>query len=494
MPSPIRYRTGKRMPHRRRKMLVPPPATAPNPWLPIPTLPPRPSLLAPGTVVILPTAATSPARLTRCLQALRRAADATTRVVLVVCPATGGAAATAERGLTSSGLAGEVLALPGPFNYVRSMNAGLRRWRGEGAALFLNDDAYFVENRALAQLRETLQAHGWAAVGPWLRSTYTRAGESADRTSGACELREPIVGACVLWDCAWLRRLPLDERFGEGYGHDESDLHLRARRLGARWGREDRVLVEHETHATFGPIDFQGELYQRNVALWNSLYPGVGSWGQGAAWEPTPGMQVVIAGHNAGPWLERCFESVEAAMQGQRWVLALYDDASTDHTGSRMTKHQATSTADQVVLGSGEKARNAAQAKNRALQLLAPYRSDYPAVLLMDADDVMLPHRPRLAWEAVRNGRPAVFGDYQLSPSGYVMAARAELQTAESGGLSPCTTCFHASSSPQIASCFARRWMPMRTPTCSSGGRQPASSCSRSLVCWCINTTCGRVR
>lgn len=100
-----------------------------------------------------------------------------------------------------------------------------------------------------------------------------------------------------------------------------------------------------------------------------------------------PGIQVIITGHNVEPWLKRCLESVEASLSGTRWALILTDDGSTDRTWEIMGAHR--SRAETLRRRRLPKAANAGQAKNRAIQLGLPLRKEYPAILLMDADDVM---------------------------------------------------------------------------------------------------------
>jgi glycosyltransferase involved in cell wall biosynthesis len=111
---------------------------------------------------------------------------------------------------------------------------------------------------------------------------------------------------------------------------------------------------------------------------------GANPWGRN---DRLPGIQVVITGHHVEPWLERCLASVEAALQGCRWLLVLADDASADRTWEIIQAH--TSHADQIYRKRFSKARNAGQAKNRALRLGLSRRKQYPAILFMDADDVM---------------------------------------------------------------------------------------------------------
>lgn len=133
---------------------------------------------------------------------------------------------------------------------------------------------------------------------------------------------------------------------------------------------------------------------------------GANPWGHCRS---LPGIQVVITGYNVEPWLERCLESVEAALAGTRWALLLADDASTDRTWELIRAHR--SHAEVVRRQRFPKAANAGQAKNRALGLGLSLRKAYPAILFMDADDVMPRERvTHLLRGAVEGAHPLVHG------------------------------------------------------------------------------------
>lgn len=158
---------------------------------------------------------------------------------------------------------------------------------------------------------------------------------------------------------------------------------------------------------------------------------GANPWGRN---DRLPPIQVVITGHNVEPWLQRCLDSVEEALQGCRWLLCLADDGSTDRTWEIIQAH--ISHAEHVQRKRFRKARNAGQAKNRALQLGLPFREQYPALLFMDADDVMPRTRVtyllqaavegahRLAHGALRFNAAVPGSDtVQGVPEGYIMPA-----------------------------------------------------------------------
>ncbi len=424
-----------------------------NPWLPWC----EPSEGAPvpdsgGVLAVIPTAGTDAERLKRCLGSLRLAAgNRKVRPVVVVCPLTNGKPIL--NALRAVDGCGEVLPLPSGFSYPRSVNTGIRLRRpDEGYVLLLNDDAFFTGEGDLDRLIGTMREWRWGCIGPWFRGSDT-AHLEAGRLDGPRRMVEPVVGACALWDAAWLERVgPFDEAFGLGYGHDESDQTLRTRRLGMVWGRNERVIVEHEPHTSFGAeaVRTETEFYQRNLRTWREKWgPHVGNWGGGAEWEPLPGVQVVVAGHNVAPWLERCLKSVEAALDGFRWVLIYADDASSDGSADIASAH--VSGADRFCrVRWRDKAATAGKAKNRALSIAVELRERYPAICLMDADDIMSPDRVRhLLWQAVDGGHLCVHGAFRYvgGPNdGKGIGPNAEQQRG--AWLSPCSTIFHGSLLP----------------------------------------------
>ena len=411
-----------------------------NPW--VPWVEPLLSLAPPsrGSVLaIIPTAGRDLARLQRCLGALHQASTGVrTRILLVVCP---GEAADpgAER------LGHQVLYLSGPFNYPRSINAGLAHRHDERFALLLNDDCE-LEAGALAQLRETLSTRRWCAVGPQVKRMQ---GE----TGGVLRQSEPLSGCCVLWDFRWLDRVGrFDEQFGLGYGFDESDQHLRALRMGALWGTDGRVAAVHEGSATFGKDVRTSAAWHENRERWRAKHPHADYWGGSPHWDPLPGISVVMAGYNVRPWLERALRSVGAALAGQRWGLAYADDGSTDGSWELAQRVATRLGADWLELERFGKARGVGGAKNRALKLAQPHFAAYPAIFPMDADDVMRRERgAELLWRVRDGGHRLAHGAWLASGEATWRGAL-EVPTFRQqryGGWSPCTAVLHASLIPE---------------------------------------------
>ncbi len=424
-----------------------------NPWLPwVETVRPTPVRDRGGVLAIIPTAGRDAQRLARCLHSLERAATGLDlHVVMVVCPPTPAALRTVNKIARPRA---EIIALPGRFNYCRSINEGLRHRRAQDTgALFLNDDVTFAAPGDLIRLKKTLQAEHWACVGPHIKGWHAEHSK-VPRAAGAIRTNEPVVGACALWDLRWLDRVGrLDEEFGKGWGMDEADLGLRVVRHGGRFGRQDAVEVEHLQHATFGAdyTHYDGPAHTRNYRYFKSKYGwSVDGWGGSHHWAPLPGVQVSISAHNAARWFERCLDSVERALDGFRWVLVIGDDGSQDGT-FEITRHhcEKRTSADACVFKRFTKpAGHVDRAKNRVIRLGAPFRQHYPAMCLMDADDEMGLNRVRhLLWRARDGGHWAVMGDHQrIIPAGNGHQHRlfkASRSSQLKGGFGPWATIFH---------------------------------------------------
>lgn len=408
-------------------------------------------------LVVIPTAGSDTVRLQKCLSALRRASNnVSVHPVVVVAPATKQSTNSVRKAI---GAEATVLSLP-TFNYPNSINYGIQQRTNEEYVLLLNDDCFFTQEHSLQQLISTLEANQWACIGPWVENEKRDDGIHlhATRGYGATPLTEPVPGMCVLWDSAWLQRVgEFDTQFGEGYGCDEADYTLRARNKGARWGRDDSVVVHHLHHATFGSdAHISSEKHQHNLALWRTKYPGIDSWGKGIHWQPLPGIHVAMAGHNVSPWIERALQSIETSLDGYRWILTYADDSSTDNSLQKVLKHQ--TSAQHKIVRSFPKARGAAEAKNRAIGMGRPFADEYPILCLMDSDDVMLPARIQLLLPYMHDHQcPVVFGDYLCTNAlGETRTFPAQASIQETGvRLHPCSTLIDWSLVPKNDALFS---------------------------------------
>ncbi|MCU7521612.1 MAG: glycosyltransferase [Ignavibacteria bacterium] len=429
-----------------------------NPWLPWIDYGVKPSQQRGSILAIIPTTAKNKERLQRCLAALKNAANGVDlRIMLVVCPNTPEALQTAREVDTNAA----IISLDPPFNFCRSINTAISEMRAdEGYALLLNDDCFFTGTQDLKKLLDTLTQNGWACVGPWLDNRIKTEPDS-NRTYQARRVNSPIPGTCVLWDRYWLKRVgQFDLAFGKGWGLDESDYSMRCLRLGGVWGRDESVLAIHEDHQSFGDhyANINSPAYHISLTAWREKYHMDATWGGDPWWNPLPGIHVAIAGNNVAPWIERCLDSVERAMAGYRWILTYADDASTDNSVELVKRHA--SSADHVGIMTFPKAANAGQAKNRAIFMGQLFRDRYPALMLMDADDVMGVDRVHhTLWRARDGGNLMVHGAFthignkippDLSPIVQPQMIDQQLQ----GWIHPCSTVIHASLIPQDGKLF----------------------------------------
>lgn len=137
-------------------------------------------------------------------------------------------------------------------------------------------------------------------------------------------------------------------------------------------------------------------------------------------WE-NQGIQVVITAHNTSEYLERCLGSVSNSLQGRKWILVFSDDGSSDDT---YEKTDFLSKDFNRFIIKNQKAKNYAQAANRALELSFQFKEEYPAIMIMDSDDEMLPGRAALVDYLARNNEIFVFGDYYLEKGGSLIEVR----------------------------------------------------------------------
>ena len=128
--------------------------------------------------------------------------------------------------------------------------------------------------------------------------------------------------------------------------------------------------------------------------------------------EANVGIQVLISSHNCEEYLEDCFNSIEIAFNGYKWMMVFCDDASADNTESVVNTYKTTTSADNIVYQKFEKASIVGKAKNRACLLSRAYKDDYPVICFMDSDDTMGAQRISGLLPELSEDYPIVFGDF----------------------------------------------------------------------------------
>lgn len=307
-----------------------------NPWLPWVDTIKLPSAQDEGNIlVIIPTAGNDLKRLKRCLDSLNLAAEKEKiHIVIVISPIT----KQKEKNVKKlCGNYAEIVSLKGTFNYCHSINEGLsRKHLQDKCVLFLNDDVTFTKRGDLSLLKKTLREQRWACIGPYINynpfqhdSTWPKEKSSLGipRAPGAIRTNLPVSGSCILWDIEWLNRIgKLDEEFGVGWGMDEADLCIRAVRLGARYGHQDVVAINHIMHATFESkyTKYTGPAHMRSLNYFKKKYgKEVEEWGRSHHWWPLSGIQVIISACEDPKQFKRCLDNVERDLRGFRWILLI---------------------------------------------------------------------------------------------------------------------------------------------------------------------------
>ena len=127
------------------------------------------------------------------------------------------------------------------------------------------------------------------------------------------------------------------------------------------------------------------------------------------------GIQVLITSKNCAEYLNECFASIEAAMVGYKWMMIFCDDVSTDNTEAIINNYKTTTTADQIVYAKYETPSiSIGAAKNRTCLLSLNYKTEYPVLCFMDADDKMGEERISGLLPHLSETNQIVFGDYML--------------------------------------------------------------------------------
>lgn len=141
-----------------------------------------------------------------------------------------------------------------------------------------------------------------------------------------------------------------------------------------------------------------------------------GARGKSKLWE-NQGIQVVVTAYNTSAYLERCFRGIENSLKGRKWILVFSNDGSTDDTLERAVF---LSRNFKSYIVNNPKAKNVSEAKNKTLELTHRFKEEYPAVMMMDSDDEMLPDRVKLLDYLVEADGLFAVGDYNLIRDGAV--------------------------------------------------------------------------
>jgi glycosyltransferase involved in cell wall biosynthesis len=165
------------------------------------------------------------------------------------------------------------------------------------------------------------------------------------------------------------------------------------------------------------------------------------------------GFQVLLSVYNGEEHLERCLKSIDQSMRGRDWILLLGDDESIDGTLVEFARYARSLTCDKVHLYDYDKAQTVAEAKNRLIKEAHNFKLQYPYILMMDADDQMLPERPRMANTAQETGAQYVVGSWEKQKKDG-RSVNKSYTTYERLTFGPWATLFHCDFLPQDGKFF----------------------------------------
>ena len=372
-----------------------------NPWLPWKETVRKDFPIKGGRIlVIIPTAGNNIEMVKRCLGSLRLASKREKiRIIIILSPST---TEKKKRFRRLFGKSAEIISLSGCFNYCRSINKGLSmRNKKDKYVLFLNDDVTFTNEGDIHKLKTTLVKEGWACVGPFINynpnrhdPTWPKEKSSLGfipKSSGAIRTNLPVSGSCSLWDLELLGRIgKLDEKFGEGWGMDEADLCLRAIRLGARYGRQDSVAINHIMHATFGEefTRYAGPAHMKSLNYFKEKYgENIEEWGKSHHWFPLPGIQVIVFPSKNIRKFKKFLEKIENELRGFRWILLLVINTS-DCKSYKISKGYCEKTnADRYIIKKFEKeGLSKKEIVDKIVIKRLPLKERYPSIFIVDAE------------------------------------------------------------------------------------------------------------
>jgi glycosyltransferase involved in cell wall biosynthesis len=167
------------------------------------------------------------------------------------------------------------------------------------------------------------------------------------------------------------------------------------------------------------------------------------------------GFQVLLSVYNAEGFIKRCFDSLNYSLKDEDWILLIGNDSSTDNTILEITEYMPQSSAKKVHVFDYPKALNVGEAKNRVIREAHNFKNEYPAILMMDADDEMTPERPKMIETAIEEQSAYVVGawnrfkrDLSRSSGWKKQSSRTAGTAAKNLQFGPWATLFHCDFLP----------------------------------------------
>ena len=226
-----------------------------------------------------------------------------------------------------------------PFGYPQNINRGIRAAATDDV-LLLNDDTELVTASGFTKLAEEFQWHeGLGILSPGIQGNICNRNQDVMANPGfRPELR--MLAFVAVYIC---RRLIeeiglLDERFGEGYGCDDSEYTRRALMAGFQLGVWDKCVVDHShpERSTFRSKPNWERLYHRNLKLYEKL---CSAKTVEAAFSDDGTVDLLYLACNRRAFTEETFNTLVANTD---WFLVrrlfVYDDGSIDGTKEFLKK------------------------------------------------------------------------------------------------------------------------------------------------------------
>ena len=161
------------------------------------------------------------------------------------------------------------------------------------------------------------------------------------------------------------------------------------------------------------------------------------------------GFQVLLSVYNGERYMQRCLESLNKSLAGYNWILLYGDDGCTDESTIELARYVRHLKCDKVHLYEYDKALTVGEAKNRLIKESHDFKEDYPYILFMDVDDIMLPERPKMLNTAMETNSDYIVGSWQRLKSTGTKSLKRSEKVCESLSFGPLATLFHSDFLPE---------------------------------------------